>query len=62
MTIISIYTTDLCNGDPQTMITLFQRSSPSHKTDWTSLQQLPALLRLLNGKVNSLIKGQEGEY
>ena len=55
------YTTDLCNGDLQTTITLFRRTASSHKADKTSLTHLPALLCLLYDTVNSLMNVLEGK-
>ena len=50
------YSKDLCNVDLQTSITLFKCNVSSHKMDWTSPTQSPALPRLFYGNVNSLMR------
>ena len=53
--------TDLCNGDLQITITLFNRTASTHRTDRTLLTHLSALPYLLYGKRNSLINVFEDE-
>ena len=50
-TLLDNYSTDLCNGDLQNMITLFKQTASSHKTDRTSLTHSPTLPCLLYDRV-----------
>ena len=68
------YTTDLCNGDLQSTITIFKHTVFSNKTDWTFTNSVAclallcfaylaclALPCLLYGNVNRLMNVLEGE-